>query len=142
MNRLVVSACTLCLWAFAAGPVIIGLFLADGAVEAAREQFEVNLIGPLRMARAFAPILAKNGGGAISNVLSVASWMNGPGYPGGSSLRRSRPAAGAYPAPPPAQHGARRREPPWRVFYCRSFYRRSVRRYTVTAPPDRVRFTM
>ena len=31
------------------------------------------------MARAFAPILAKNGGGAIINVLSVASWMNGPG---------------------------------------------------------------
>ena len=30
------------------------------------------------MARAFAPILAKNGGGAIINVLSVASWMNGP----------------------------------------------------------------
>jgi NAD(P)-dependent dehydrogenase (short-subunit alcohol dehydrogenase family) len=56
-----------------------GGFLADGAVEAAREQFEVNFVGPLRMTRAFAPILAKNGGGAIINVLSVASWMNGPG---------------------------------------------------------------
>jgi NAD(P)-dependent dehydrogenase (short-subunit alcohol dehydrogenase family) len=56
-----------------------GGFLADGAVEAAREQFEVNFVGPLRMARAFAPVLAKNGGGAIINVLSVASWMNGPG---------------------------------------------------------------
>jgi NAD(P)-dependent dehydrogenase (short-subunit alcohol dehydrogenase family) len=55
-----------------------GGFLADGAVAAAREQFEVNFVGPLRMARAFAPILAKNGGGAIINVLSVASWMNGP----------------------------------------------------------------
>ena len=55
-----------------------GGFLADGAVEAAREQFEVNFVGPLRMARAFAPVLAKNGGGAIINVLSVASWMNGP----------------------------------------------------------------
>jgi NAD(P)-dependent dehydrogenase (short-subunit alcohol dehydrogenase family) len=39
---------------------------------------QVNFIGPLRMARAFAPVLAKNGGGAIINVLSVASWMNGP----------------------------------------------------------------
>jgi len=39
----------------------------------------VNFVGPLRMARAFAPLLAKNGGGAIINVLSVASWMNGPG---------------------------------------------------------------
>ena len=55
-----------------------GGFLADGAVEAAREQFEVNFVGPLRMARAFAPVLAKNGGGAIINVLSVTSWMNGP----------------------------------------------------------------
>ena len=55
-----------------------GGFLADGAVEAAREQFEVNFVGPLRMARAFAPVLAKNGGGAIINVLSVASWMSGP----------------------------------------------------------------
>jgi NAD(P)-dependent dehydrogenase (short-subunit alcohol dehydrogenase family) len=56
-----------------------GSFLADGAVEAAREQFEVKFVGPLRMVRAFAPVLAKNGGGAIINVLSVASWMNGPG---------------------------------------------------------------
>src|SRR5215472_388142 len=55
-----------------------GGFLADGAVEAAREQLEVNFVGPLRMARAFAPVLAKNGGGAIINVLSVASWINGP----------------------------------------------------------------
>jgi NAD(P)-dependent dehydrogenase (short-subunit alcohol dehydrogenase family) len=55
-----------------------GGFLADGAVDAAREQFEVNVLGPLRMARAFAPVLASNGGGAIINVLSVASWMNGP----------------------------------------------------------------
>src|SRR6516225_8024514 len=45
-----------------------GGFLADGAIEAAREQFEVNFIGPLRMARVFAPVLAKNGGGAIINV--------------------------------------------------------------------------
>jgi NAD(P)-dependent dehydrogenase (short-subunit alcohol dehydrogenase family) len=55
-----------------------GGFLADGAVEAAREQFEVNFVGPLRMTRAFAPVLAQNGGGAIINVLSIASWMNGP----------------------------------------------------------------
>ena len=61
-----------------AGIARLGGFLADGAVEAAREQFEVNFVGPLRMARAFAPLLAKNGGGAIINVLSVASWMNNP----------------------------------------------------------------
>jgi NAD(P)-dependent dehydrogenase (short-subunit alcohol dehydrogenase family) len=55
-----------------------GSFLAEGAVESARDHFEVNFVGPLRVARAFAPILAKNGGGAILNVLSVASWMNSP----------------------------------------------------------------
>ncbi|HUO93844.1 MAG TPA: SDR family oxidoreductase [Rhizomicrobium sp.] len=53
-----------------------GDFLAANAIEDAREQFEVNFVGPLRTARAFAPVLAKNGGGAIINVLSVASWMN------------------------------------------------------------------
>jgi NAD(P)-dependent dehydrogenase (short-subunit alcohol dehydrogenase family) len=54
-----------------------GGFLSEGALDAAREQFEVNFFGSLRMARAFAPVLAKNGGGAIINVLSVASWING-----------------------------------------------------------------
>jgi NAD(P)-dependent dehydrogenase (short-subunit alcohol dehydrogenase family) len=62
-----------------AGIARAGGFFADGAVEAAREQLEVNFFGQLRMARAFAPVLAKNGGGAIIDVLSVASWMNGPG---------------------------------------------------------------
>ena len=30
------------------------------------------------MARAFAPVLKANGGGALINVLSVGSWINGP----------------------------------------------------------------
>lgn len=61
-----------------AGIAKTGGFLADGAVEAARDQMEVNYFGPLRMARAFAPVLARNGGGALVNVLSVGSWINGP----------------------------------------------------------------
>lgn len=55
-----------------------GAWLGDGAVEDTREHFEVNVVGPLRMVRAFAPVLAKNGGGALVNVLSVASWINNP----------------------------------------------------------------
>jgi NAD(P)-dependent dehydrogenase (short-subunit alcohol dehydrogenase family) len=39
-------------------------------IDAAREEMEVNYFGPLQMCRAFAPILARNGGGAIVNVLS------------------------------------------------------------------------
>lgn len=43
---------------------------ADPAV--ARREMEVNYFGVLAMTRAFAPVLARNGGGAIVNVLSVA----------------------------------------------------------------------
>jgi len=50
--------------------------LADDALEAARREFETNVFGPLAMNRAFAPILAANGGGAIVNVLSVLAWVS------------------------------------------------------------------
>ncbi len=53
--------------------------LAEGAEAALREEMEVNVFGVLRMARAFAPVLAKNGGGAMVNVLSVVSWFANPG---------------------------------------------------------------
>jgi NAD(P)-dependent dehydrogenase (short-subunit alcohol dehydrogenase family) len=41
--------------------------------EAARAEMEVNYFGTLAMTRAFAPVLAANGGGQIINVLSVAA---------------------------------------------------------------------
>ncbi|MCU1398458.1 MAG: short-chain dehydrogenase [Acidimicrobiales bacterium] len=40
--------------------------------DAARREMEVNFFGVLSMIRAFAPILAANGGGAIVNVSSIA----------------------------------------------------------------------
>ena len=40
--------------------------------EVAREEMEVNYFGTLNMIRAFAPVLAANGGGSIVNVLSVS----------------------------------------------------------------------
>lgn len=49
--------------------------LAKDSETAMRREMEVNVYGVLGMARAFAPILAANGGGAIVNVLSVASWF-------------------------------------------------------------------
>src|SRR5690606_30151882 len=61
-----------------AGVAETGGFLRDGALEATRRQLEVNFFGMLRMAQAFAPILAANGGGAMLNVLSIASWINRP----------------------------------------------------------------
>jgi NAD(P)-dependent dehydrogenase (short-subunit alcohol dehydrogenase family) len=52
--------------------------LSDGALEAARREFETNVFGPLALTGAFAPVLAANGGGAVVNVLSVLSWLSVP----------------------------------------------------------------
>ena len=48
------------------------------AVQSAREELEVNLFAPLIMSQKFAPVLAKNGGGVVVNILSVLSWLNMP----------------------------------------------------------------
>ena len=53
-------------------------FLADDGVAAARAEMETNYFGPLLVSRAFAPVLARNGGGAIVNVLSALSWISLP----------------------------------------------------------------
>ncbi|TAL63830.1 MAG: SDR family oxidoreductase [Burkholderiaceae bacterium] len=61
-----------------AGIAATGGFLNDGSLASARRHFETNVFGPLGLTRAFAPVLAAHGGGAILNVLSIASWINGP----------------------------------------------------------------
>lgn len=61
-----------------AGIAAVGGFLAADSIESARAQFETNFFGPLRLSQVFAPVLAANGGGAILNVLSVASWISSP----------------------------------------------------------------
>jgi NAD(P)-dependent dehydrogenase (short-subunit alcohol dehydrogenase family) len=48
------------------------------SMDAARGEIAVNYLGTLAMCRAFAPILAANGGGAIVNILSVVSWITLP----------------------------------------------------------------
>jgi NAD(P)-dependent dehydrogenase (short-subunit alcohol dehydrogenase family) len=53
-------------------------FLSPGAVEAARSEMETNYFGPLLLSRAFAPVLKRNGGGAMVNLLSLASWIAVP----------------------------------------------------------------
>ncbi|MFI6262539.1 SDR family oxidoreductase [Micromonospora sp. NPDC051006] len=50
--------------------------LIDGDLNRIRLELETHLYGPLGMARAFAPVLAGNGGGAILNVLSAMSWFS------------------------------------------------------------------
>ncbi|MDM0045851.1 SDR family oxidoreductase [Variovorax dokdonensis] len=54
-----------------------GGFLAPDSEEVARRIFETNFFAMLRVSKAFAPILKANGGGAMLNVLSIASWING-----------------------------------------------------------------
>jgi len=55
-------------------------FLSADGIEAARAELETNYLGPLAISRAFAPVLARNGGGAIVNVNSVLSWINTPAF--------------------------------------------------------------
>ena len=54
-----------------AGTAHPGGFLARDSEQGARRDLETNFFGMLRMSKAFAPILAANGGGAFLNVLSV-----------------------------------------------------------------------
>ncbi len=68
-----------------------GLF-GEGTVESTRAELETNFFGPLALTRAFAPILAANGGGAIVNVLSVLSWVV---LPSGAGYSASKAAAWA-----------------------------------------------
>lgn len=48
--------------------------LVTGDMDAIRLVIDSNYYGTLAMIRAFAPILARNGGGAILNVLSAVAW--------------------------------------------------------------------
>ena len=48
--------------------------LVTGDMAGIRSTMDSNYYGTLAMIRAFAPILARNGGGAILNVLSAAAW--------------------------------------------------------------------
>jgi NAD(P)-dependent dehydrogenase (short-subunit alcohol dehydrogenase family) len=63
------------------------------SLDAAREEMEVNYLGPVRMARAFAPILAANGGGAIVNVLSSGGLVAVPAMGGYSPSKFAGRAA-------------------------------------------------
>lgn len=54
-----------------------GGFMAADSEEVMRRIFETNVFGVLRVSKAFAPVLKVNGGGALLNVLSIASWVNG-----------------------------------------------------------------
>jgi NAD(P)-dependent dehydrogenase (short-subunit alcohol dehydrogenase family) len=63
--------------------------LVTGDLAQIRRELETNLFGTLAVVRAFAPVLAAAGGGAILNVLSRMSWLS---YPGANSYAVAKAA--------------------------------------------------
>jgi NAD(P)-dependent dehydrogenase (short-subunit alcohol dehydrogenase family) len=76
-----------------AGAFLNQRLIASETLDAAREEMEVNYFGPVGMARAFAPILARNGGGAIVNVLSSGGLVAVPAMGGYSPSKFAGRAA-------------------------------------------------
>jgi NAD(P)-dependent dehydrogenase (short-subunit alcohol dehydrogenase family) len=53
-------------------------FPLEASLENARAQLETNYLSLIANIQAFAPVLARNGGGAFINMLSVVSWIASP----------------------------------------------------------------
>jgi len=53
----------------------VGASFLDSPVDDVRREFETNFYGPLLLARAFVPVIERNGGGHLLNVHSVLSWI-------------------------------------------------------------------
>ncbi|MEV4178887.1 SDR family oxidoreductase [Nonomuraea sp. NPDC049709] len=64
--------------------------LIGGDLDKIRLEMDTHYYGTLNMARAFAPVLGANGGGAILNVLSALSWFS---YDGANAYSAAKAAA-------------------------------------------------
>ena len=53
--------------------------LITGEISEIRREMDTHFWGTLDVTRAFAPVLASNGGGAVVNILSALSWFTFPG---------------------------------------------------------------
>jgi NAD(P)-dependent dehydrogenase (short-subunit alcohol dehydrogenase family) len=62
-------------------------------IEDARAELDTNYLGLISTTQAFAPVLARNGGGAFVNVLSVVSWV---GFPTLATYSASKSAAWGF----------------------------------------------
>jgi short-subunit dehydrogenase len=56
--------------------------LLTGELDGARREMDTNYFGTLSVTRAFVPIIERNGGGGVLNVLSVLSWLSMPALGG------------------------------------------------------------
>jgi NAD(P)-dependent dehydrogenase (short-subunit alcohol dehydrogenase family) len=61
-----------------AGIATGGSLLGAPDLDGFRADFETNVVGPISVARAFAPVLRANGGGALVNMLSALSFVTFP----------------------------------------------------------------
>lgn len=59
--------------------IATGAPLITGSLQDIRRDMETHFFGTLQVTRAFAPILAGNGGGAILTMLSALSWFSAEG---------------------------------------------------------------
>lgn len=64
--------------------------LLDGPLDDIRLEMETHYFGTLNVIRAFAPVIERNGGGSLLNVLSVLSWL----HPASSGAYSAAKAAG------------------------------------------------
>jgi NAD(P)-dependent dehydrogenase (short-subunit alcohol dehydrogenase family) len=64
-----------------AGVVLGSGIAASTVLDQARREMEVNYFGPLQLVHRLAPILARNGGGAVVNIGSAAGLTNVPFFP-------------------------------------------------------------
>ena len=61
-----------------AGATIPGSLL-DNDIDDVARLFDANVLGPVRVAKAFAPVLKRNGGGVLIDIHSALSWIAGFG---------------------------------------------------------------
>jgi NAD(P)-dependent dehydrogenase (short-subunit alcohol dehydrogenase family) len=59
--------------------ITTGATLVSGDLAEIQRELDTHFWGTLHVIRAFSPVLATNGGGAIVNVLSALSWFAAPG---------------------------------------------------------------
>lgn len=69
--------------------IATGQNLVAGDLDEIRREMDTHFFGTLDVVRAFAPVLAGNGGGAILNVLSALSWFS---YDGATSYAAAKAA--------------------------------------------------
>jgi NAD(P)-dependent dehydrogenase (short-subunit alcohol dehydrogenase family) len=92
-------------------PLDLHVGLIEGDMADIRLEMETHFFGSLNVTRAFAPVIAAQGGGAVLNVLSLLSWAHYPDYGGYGAGKAADSALTDVAAPLQAAPSPRRRDP-------------------------------